>query len=159
MGAVQILTLLLGCAVAFVLLLLGFSALRRDLHNGRRWKQAEPEVCRAVEQVTGQPVRHQMMLNASMTEEFSPRTVFWLWLAVTNDYIVLVQRDWEDDGSDSAPQRLGRRREATLRRAGKRFAELTIRDDGGGEALTVWLCPTRRQYEELSRLVPTTRPR
>lgn len=157
MGAVQILTLLLGIAAGAVAFLLAFAALRRDLGNAAAWKKSEPEVCRAIQTVTGQAVEHRMMLNASMTDDFSPRSVFWLFLAFTRDYVILVQRDWEDDGGDTAPQRLAARKDASLRRTGKRFAELTLRDSEGGEPLTVWLCVPRRRFEELSRFVPATR--
>lgn len=159
MGALQILILILGCAAGAVALILALAALRRDLANGRTWKKAEPEVCRAIEEVTGQRVEHRMMLNASMTEDFSPRNVFWLFLAFTRDYVILVQRDWDDDGGDTAPQRLAARRDASLRREGKSYAALTIRDSEGGEPLTVRLCLPGRRFEELSRLVSTTRPR
>lgn len=159
MDALQILILILSCAAGVVLLILALAALRRDLANGRAWKKAEPEVCRAIEKVAGQRVEHRMMLNASMTEDFSPRNVFWLFLAFTRDYVILVQRDWDDDGGDTAPQRLAARRDATLHREGKSFASLTLRDSKGGEPLTVWLCLPRRKFEELSRFVHTTRPR
>lgn len=151
--------LILVGAVALFALFLAFAALCRDLGNGRAWKRAEPDVCRAIREVTGQAVEHRMMLNASMSNDFSPRTVFWLFLAFTRDYVVLVQRDWEDDGGQTAPQRLAARRDATLRREGSRFAELTLRDPEGGEPLTVWLCVSGRRYDELSRLVPAARRR
>lgn len=155
MGALQILMLILSCAAGVFVLVVGCAALSRDLRNGRAWKRAEPEVLRAIREVTGQPVEHRMMLNASLTNDFSPRTIFWLWLGFTRDHIVAVQRDWEDDGSDTAPQWLVLRREATLRREGKRFAKLTLRDIEGGKTLTLWLCVPPRRFEELSRLVPT----
>lgn len=158
MGALQILILILGCAAGVIVLILALAALHRDRANGRAWKEAEPKVCRAIEEVTGQRVEHRMMLNASMTEDISPRNVFWLFLAFTRDYVILVQRDWEDDGGDTAPQRLAARRDASLRREGKSLAALTLRDSEGGEPLTVRLCLPGRKFEELSRLVSTTRP-
>ncbi|WP_418992924.1 hypothetical protein [Alistipes sp.] len=149
--------LVLCGAVGIFALVAALLALRRDLGNGRAWKRAEPAVCRAIAEVTGQAVEHRMMLNGSMSDDFSPRSVFWLFVAFTRDCIVLVQRDWEDDGGDTAPQRLGARREARLRRTGKRFAQLTLPAEEGGEPLTVWLCVAGRQFEELARRVPLAR--
>lgn len=138
--------------LAVVLLAMAFLALRRDLGNASAWKRDEPEICRTIERTTEQRIAEKMMLNASMSDEFSPRTIFWLWLAFTRDYLVLVQRD-QPEGEDEARTVLAGRKSVKFRRMSKRYAELTLSDPEGGDPLKVYLCVRPREAEKLERLL------
>lgn len=152
MDAIQILMLLLTGVLAVGLCYVAFMMLRRDLGNASAWKRDEPEICRTIERTTEQRIVEKMMLNASMTDEFSPRTIFWLWLAFTRDYLVLVQRD-QPEGEDEARTVLAGRKGVTFRRMSKRYAELTLSDPESGDPLKVYVCVRPRDAEKLERLL------
>ena len=155
MDTLQVLTwliLALAAVLAVAAVVLAVMALTRDLRNASAWKQDEPEIRRAVERTTQQRIEEKMMLNASMSDEFSPRTIFWLWLGFTSSYVVLVQRD-QPAGEDEARTVLCERKSVTFRRTGKRFAELSLLDPEGGEPLQVYVCVRPREAEKLERIL------
>lgn len=144
--------LLLTAVLAVALLVLALLALTRDLRNAGAWKRDEPVVCRAIEQTTGQRIGQKLLVNASLTEEFSPRTVFWLWLGFTRDYLVLVQRD-QPVGEGEARTVLAERKNVSARRLSKRFLEITLSGSEDGEPLIVHVCVRPRDTAMLERML------
>lgn len=108
------------------------AALRKSLAGSRRWDRAEPGIVRQIEAATGQRVEFRQKFNASRTADFTHTSIFWVWLAFTRDCLVLVHPD-EIGRAESAHLFVTPRREASIRRLGRRHAELTLAPSAKGE--------------------------
>lgn len=155
MGAVQILMLLAVVIAAAGLLVLAGGLLAREWRCISVWKRDEPEICRAIEQQTGERIWHQMRLNASLTDDFSPQTAFFICLFFTENYLVLIHRNGYAAGSDEALLAV-ERKECSMRSLKRRFAELTLPDADGGAPRQIYLCARPRDFETLARLIRRT---
>lgn len=124
--------------------------LRKARVNARKWDRAEPGLTDEIETVTGQPVEYKLKLNASRTVDFTANTIFWVWLAFTRDYLVLVHPD-EVGETGSAHLFVSSRKDASVRLLKKRLAELEFKASDTGEAAKLIVFVRPCDYEMLTK--------
>ena len=146
-GVVKIILLAVSAAAALAWVVI---SIRKALRNAGAWDKAEPGLIEEIETVTGQPVGFRLKLNASRTADFTAGTIFWVWLAFTRDHLVLVHPDEVGD-TGSAHLFVTARKDASVRRLKKRFAELELKAPDTGTPVKLNLLVRPRDYESLAK--------
>lgn len=144
---------IIGMLFIIVALISVTVAVLRAIRRNKNWRVMEPEVIAKIEESTEQKVVYSLMLNANDSTDFSHGKGFWLWLGFTAEYIAFADRD-RLAGKGTGYLYLSRRRDTSMKRLEKNFAELEFRDKDSSERMKFTVLVRSSDREVLSAFIP-----
>lgn len=145
--------LILTTIFAIIALVTVTFVLIRAVKNNKKWKEFEPQLIKDIERSLGQKILFKTMQNASHSMEFRNGNGFWLWMAFTTDYATFVLRDEIAENEGNGHIFISSRKEASITRIEKHYAELNIKNRETSEKLKFIILINESGYEALTRFL------